>query len=73
LVGVTDTGALGWCGAQNDADQFTQLQLKELKNGRLAMVAISGQLLQEALTGQSTLQQLASGHINPFGDGQVRS
>eukprot|EP00904_Undaria_pinnatifida_P005896 jgi/Undpi1/2436/HiC_scaffold_13.g05817.m1 len=49
---------------------FSKLQLKELKNGRLAMLAIMGEMVQEALTGQTAIEQLTSGHISPFGDGQ---
>ncbi|CAM9252022.1 unnamed protein product [Laminaria digitata] len=49
---------------------FSKLQLKELKNGRLAMLAIMGEMVQEALTGQTAVEQLTSGHISPFGDGQ---
>lgn len=33
-------------------EEFAKLQLKELKNGRLAMIAIMGQLIQEGLTKQ---------------------
>jgi hypothetical protein len=33
-------------------------------------IGTAGILLQESLTGQTTLAQLASGHVNPFGDGQ---
>merc|ERR1719284_2199486 len=35
----------------DDEEEFTKLQLKELKNGRLAMMAIIGQFVQEKLTG----------------------
>ncbi|CAM9507144.1 unnamed protein product [Choristocarpus tenellus] len=49
---------------------FSRLQLKELKNGRLAMLAIMGEMVQEKLTGQTAIEQLASGHLSPFGDGQ---
>lgn len=53
-----------------DEGEFAALQLKELKNGRLAMLAIAGQLIQETLTGQGPIEQLVEGHISPFGDGQ---
>ncbi|CAM9547973.1 unnamed protein product [Ectocarpus sp. 8 AP-2014] len=49
---------------------FSKLQLKELKNGRLAMLAIMGEMVQEKLTGQTAIEQLTSGHLSPFGDGQ---
>jgi len=42
----------------------------ELNNGRLAMVAMSGMLIQNGLTGQSPMEQLTAGHISPFNDGQ---
>ncbi|CAM9559314.1 unnamed protein product [Discosporangium mesarthrocarpum] len=54
----------------NNPKAFSKLQLKELKNGRLAMLAIMGMMVQEKLTGQTPIEQLASGHISPFGDGQ---
>jgi hypothetical protein len=42
----------------------------ELNNGRLAMIAVIAMLVQNGLTGQSTIDQLTSGHISPFNDGQ---
>jgi len=34
------------------------------------MLSIAGMSYQTYLTGQGTIEQLASGHISPFGDGQ---
>lgn len=31
---------------------------------------LSGEMVQEKLTGQTAIEQLTSGHISPFGDGQ---
>lgn len=42
----------------------------ELNNGRLAMISVIAMLVQNGLTGQSTIDQLTSGHISPFNDGQ---
>jgi len=42
----------------------------ELNNGRLAMIAMTAMLIQNGLTGQSPVEQLTSGHISPFNDGQ---
>ncbi|KAG5185145.1 light harvesting complex protein [Tribonema minus] len=56
--------------APEDPEELATLQLKELKNGRLAMVATAGFFLQEALTGQGAVEQITSGHLSPFGDGQ---
>ncbi len=47
-----------------------EMQLREIKHGRLAMLATAGMAYQAYLTGQGTLEQLAVGHIFPFGDGQ---
>jgi hypothetical protein len=36
----------------NDAEEFLELQNKELNNGRLAMIAAAGMIAQELATGQ---------------------
>ncbi|CAM9669610.1 unnamed protein product [Heterosigma akashiwo] len=53
-----------------DPEELAELQTKELKNGRLAMIGVAGLAAQEYFTGQSIIQQLQSGHISPFNDGQ---
>ncbi|KAG5179639.1 light harvesting complex protein [Tribonema minus] len=65
-----DVGNFGDNFKPADEADYAALQLKELKNGRLAMMGFMGMLVQEALTGQSVFGQLSSGHISPFGDGQ---
>ena len=34
-----------------DAKEFAEMQTKELNNGRLAMIAIAGMVVQEGVTG----------------------
>ena len=66
-------GDVGWDPANlrpKDEEKLDELQLKELKNGRLAMLGAAGMLYQNALTGQGVWEQIGSGHISPFGDGQ---
>mmetsp|Transcript_20620 Transcript_20620/g.30522 ORF Transcript_20620/g.30522 Transcript_20620/m.30522 type:complete len:218 (+) Transcript_20620:125-778(+) len=65
-----DLGRFGDAFKPDDDAELAALQLKELKNGRLAMMAIMGMLVQEGLTKQGPIEQLLVGHISPFGDGQ---
>jgi len=65
-----DVTSFGDAFKAEDQAEFEKMQLRELKNGRLAMFAILGELVQEQVTGQTTLEQLAAGHLSPFGDGQ---
>ncbi len=34
------------------------------------MIGVAGLLVQEAITGQGFLEQINSGHLSPFNDGQ---
>eukprot|EP01040_Poterioochromonas_malhamensis_P008429 gene8429-9118_t len=66
-------GDFGWDPANirpKKQEVLEDYQNKELNNGRLAMLGIAGIAYQAYLTGQGTIEQLASGHISPFGDGQ---
>lgn len=56
--------------APKTEEAFNELQLKEIKNGRLAMISVAGMLIQETLTNQGVLEQINSGHLSPFNDGQ---
>jgi len=64
-----DIAPPGWTRYTDDAVKTDKLN-KEINNGRLAMVAITGEIVQNILTGQTPLQVITSGHISPFGDGQ---
>merc|ERR1712054_710302 len=54
-----------------DPAEFKVKQLKELKNGRLAMIAVLGELMAQQVSGQGTYEQLGSmveyfGGSSPF-------
>lgn len=71
--GVSRPGDFGWDPLNirpKDEAALDDMQTKELKNGRLAMLSVAGMAYQTYLTGQGTVEQLSSGHISPFGDGQ---
>merc|ERR1719163_876165 len=44
----------------DDPATFKEKQLKELKNGRLAMIAVLGELMAQKVSGQGTYEQLGS-------------
>jgi light-harvesting complex I chlorophyll a/b binding protein 1 len=44
----------------SDEEYYEKLQLKELKNGRLAMLGITGMFVQEAVSGQGPIEQTLS-------------
>jgi hypothetical protein len=48
---------------------WRKVQLRELKNGRLAMLAIAGMLYVESLSGIGVLEAWKVGKVSPFGDG----
>jgi len=52
-----------------DPETWEKVQLRELKNGRLAMLAIAGMLTTEQLTGNGVLEAYKIGAVSPFGDG----
>lgn len=64
--GQGSAGDLGWdplglqtsLGLKDDASKFEEMQLRELKNGRLAMIGASALLLQEYVTGLGPYDQL---------------
>lgn len=53
-----------------DPETLEKVQLRELKNGRLAMLAIAGMLYTEYLTGNGVLEAWKIGAVSPFNDGQ---
>ena len=53
----------------SDPEAWEKTQLRELKNGRLAMLAIAGMLYTETLTGNGVLEAWKIGAISPFNDG----
>ena len=53
----------------SDPKMWELVQLRELKNGRLAMLAIAGMLTTEFLSGNGVFEMYKIGAANPFGDG----
>jgi hypothetical protein len=57
---IDGTGDLGFdpLGLKNDSEEFSKNQLKEIKNGRLAMIAIGGMTHHYFLTGKGPIEFL---------------
>lgn len=52
-------------GLGKNPSAYARYQLSEIKNGRLAMIAIGGLIHQEWMTGLTPIQQLTSGKFLP--------
>lgn len=52
-------------GLGKDPVRMAVFKLNEIKNGRLAMVAVSGAIHHAAITNQNLVEQLASGNVLP--------
>ena len=59
-------GRFGEAFKPEGEEEMAATQLRELKNGRLAMVAIIGQWVQELLTGQGPIEQITAGKTPPL-------
>jgi len=53
----------------DDLELWEKTQLRELKNGRLAMLAIAGMFYTEWVTGNGVLEAWKIGAVSPFNDG----
>jgi hypothetical protein len=53
----------------DDPETWEKTQLRELKNGRLAMLAIAGMFYVEWITGNGVIEAWRINEISPFNDG----
>jgi hypothetical protein len=60
-------GAFDPMGFSKDSSKLESMKLKEVKNGRLAMLAFIGFIAQHEVTGKGPLQNLADHLGNPGG------
>lgn len=52
-------------GLGKTADKMAKYRVNEVKNGRLAMVAVSGAIHHAAITNQNLLEQITAGNVLP--------
>ncbi|CAM9662626.1 unnamed protein product [Ascophyllum nodosum] len=61
-----ELGNFGALAKPVDEEEWENIQLAEIKHGRLAMLAVVGALAQEMVTGEGPVEQLFTGNVNPF-------
>lgn len=60
-------------GLSRDSPAFEELKVKEIKNGRLAMIAWLGFYAQAAFTGKGPIQNLAEHISDPIQNNLISS
>ena len=53
-------------GALPNVGDSAALELAEIKNGRLAMMAIMGMMVQQVVWGEAPITDALKGHFTPF-------
>lgn len=64
-LGLGQKGTINPFGFNYSDEEYFAMQTREIKNGRLAMVAIIGMFLQCAVTGEGVISQLGGAFTGP--------
>jgi len=64
-LGLGQKGSINPFGFKYSDEEYFAMQTREVKNGRLAMIAIIGLFLQTAATGKGILEQLGGAFAIP--------